>query len=232
MLIKNPSLINFEESKKVLKIFYDNNGLESFFTRDIDYLEKAYYEIFDLWGKNFEQIKTINYLMIAEAPLWGSNKNYIYNPVTNNSQFFFRSDLSDVIGEEISTKQEFLKTCIKIGLIVIDISPYPLNRIDTIINYSATNEHSKCLNKRLYRELVKLTLPDYFKKKIELIRAKKSKNIKVFFRYKRIKDNFEDLIIPTLIKHEFIKSKEDIGDVSKKGGCIDKLKLSSILKIH
>ncbi len=26
--------------------------------------------------------------MIAEAPLWGKDKSYIYNPETKNTQFF------------------------------------------------------------------------------------------------------------------------------------------------
>jgi hypothetical protein len=76
---------------------------------------------------------------------------------------------------------------------------------------------------------VELTLPVYFEKKLELISNKKSKNIKVFFRYQRVKKNFEDLIIPALIKYKFIQSKDDIGDISQSGGCVDKLKLNEII---
>jgi hypothetical protein len=229
MTIKETRALKFEGNKEILRNFYKKNGLENFIKNDIDYLEKAFNEIYELWRINYDQIKEIRYIMIAEAPLWGRIKKYIYNPETNNSQFFFRSDLGDIIGERISTKQEFLKACNKLGLIVIDISPYPLNQTDTVINYKETKNHSKGLTKKQYRELVSLTLSEYFEKKLELISDKTSNEIKVFFRYQRVKKNFEDLIIPALIKHELIQSKSDIGDISQAGGGIDKLKLKKII---
>lgn len=232
MSIRKTGTINFGGNREILRSFYEKNGLEIYFKNDIDYIEKSFDEIYEFWRTNFDQIKKINYLMIAEAPLWGINKKYIYNPATNNSQFFYRRDLGNVIGEMISTKQEFLKVCNKIGLLVLDISPYPLNQTDTAINYRETNIHSKGLTGKQYRELIKLTLPEYFEKLLELISNKKSSEIKVFFRYQRLKENFEDLIIPILIEHEFIQSKNDIGNVSQKGGCINKLKLSNILNLR
>jgi hypothetical protein len=229
MTIKEARELKFEGNKEILRNFYEKNGLENFIKNDIDYLEKAFNEIYELWKINYDQIKEIRYIMIAEAPLWGRNKKYIYNPETTNSQFFFRSDLGDIIGERISTKQEFLKACNIIGIIVLDISPYPLNQTDTVINYKKTNNHSKGLTKKQYRELVSLTLSEYFEKKLELISDKTSNEIKVFFRYQRVKVNFEDLIFPALLKHELIQSKNDIGDISQAGGGIDKLKLKTII---
>jgi hypothetical protein len=222
-------IVKYEDSKEFLRNFYSINGLESFFNKDNDYLERAFMDIYELWRINYEQINEINYVMIAEAPLWGKERKYIYNPATKNSQFFYRSDLGDVIKENISTKQEFLKACNNIGLIVLDISPYPLSQTETAINYRKTKNQSKGLTKTQYKSLVELTLPIYFEKKLELISNKKSKNIKVFFRYQRVKKNFEDLIIPALIKYKFIQSKDDIGDISQSGGCVDKLKLNEII---
>ncbi len=219
--------INFEGLKEILRDFYENNELEDSFKKDIIYLEKAFDEIYELWIINFDQMKEIKYIMIAEAPLWGREKKYIYNPATNNSQFFFRSDLEYVAGEKILTKEQFLKACIKIGLIFLDISPYPLNQIDTVINYRNTKNLTKGLPKIQY--LIQLTLHDYFEKKLELISNKKSNGIKIFFRYQRVKENFEDLIIPALLKHEIIQSKYEMGEVSKAGGGIDRLKLSKRL---
>lgn len=87
------------------------------------------------------------------------------------------------------------------------------------------------LSKSRYRELVSLTLPTYFEKKIKLISEKKSPNIKIFFRYARVKKTFEDLISEVLIENEIIKLKDDIGDISQQGGGIDKIKLSQIMEI-
>ena len=62
------------------------------------------------------------------------------------------------------------------------------------------------LSKSRYRELVSLTLPTYFEKKIKLISE-------------------------VLIENEIIKFKDDIGDISQQGGGIDKIKLSQIMEI-
>lgn len=59
--------------------------------------EPAFFEINKIWIENLNLIKNVNFIMIAEAPLWGMTKKYIYNPEVNNSQFFYRSDLGDII---------------------------------------------------------------------------------------------------------------------------------------
>jgi len=75
------------------------------------------------------QIESVNYLMLAEAPLWGETKKYIYNPDINNSQFFYRSDLEDILNKHIADKKEFIQVCNEIGLLIVDISPKIQNRI-------------------------------------------------------------------------------------------------------
>lgn len=87
--------MNYTDNKKILKRFYDQYGLSDRFVNDNVYLENAFDEIASIWLDNFKQIEVVNYLMIAEAPLWGKDKKYIYNPLSNNTQFFHRSDLAD-----------------------------------------------------------------------------------------------------------------------------------------
>jgi len=174
---------------------------------------------------NLGEIEKVNYLMIAEAPLWGKVKKYIYNPEINNSQFFYRSDLGDILGKHIPDKQTFIKVCNEIGLLIVDISPFPLNPNDTSINY-------RDLTKSQYREMVSLTIPTYFERKITAIGNKKSKNIKVFFRYGRVKENFQDLIAKVLVSNKYIKTSNEIEDISKNGGGIDKTKLGKIIFSH
>src|SRR5690606_24041677 len=95
----------------------------------------AFHEINTIWFRNLEQIRKVNYLMLAEAPLWGECKKYIYNPEINHSQFFYRSDLEDVLNEPIPDKRAFINACNEIGLLVMDISPFALNAKNTRINY-------------------------------------------------------------------------------------------------
>lgn len=219
--------MKYSDNEYILKTFYQQNGLSSKFGSDSTYLEKAFNDINKLWLDNFAQIKTVNYLMIAEAPLWGELRQYIYNPDTDNTQFFYRSDLGKILNKnkDIANKREFLKVCNKIGLLVVDISPFPLNPNDTEINY-------RKLSSDEYRQLVSWTIPTYFERKLELVATKKSSNIKIFFRYARVKNNFQDLIAKVLRDHKFIKNKNEIGDISQKGGGIDKKKLGKIINAN
>ncbi len=214
--------MNYTDNKKILKSFYDQNGLSNNFKKDNQYLETAFNDITKIWLDNLSQIKMVNYLMIAEAPLWGEVKKYIYNPQINNSQFFYRSDLGDIINRNIIDKADFIKVCNEIGFLVVDISPFPLNPNNTAVNY-------RDLTASQYRQLVSLTIPTFFDLKIKAIKAKQSKNIKTFFRYARVKNNFQDLISNVLIDNKIINSENEIGDISQNGGGIDKVKLKQIL---
>ena len=74
-----------------------------------------------------------------------------------------------------------------------------------------------------------MTIPTYFEEKIKIVNSKKSKDIKVFFRYARVREAFQDLIAKVLIDNKFIKSINEIGDISQNGGGIDKQKLQKII---
>lgn len=214
--------MNYADNKKFLKIFYEQNGLSSKFEKDSIYLEKAFNDIYKIWLENLRKIKTVNYLMIAEAPLWGPVKKYIYNPEIKDSQFFYRSDLGDILNKNIVDKADFIKVCNEIGLLVVDISPFPLNPKDTAINY-------RKLSSTQYRQLVSKTIPTFFDLKIKMIKTKQSKNIKSFFRYARVKNNFQDLISTVLFDNKIINSQDEIGDISQNGGGVDKTKLKQII---
>lgn len=221
--------LEYNKNKQIIESLYAKLGLANEFEKNNYYLESAFNEINKIWIENFNNIEKVKYLLIAEAPLWGQKKKYIYNHKTNNTQFFYRSDLETTFNIQISDKREFIKTCKNIGLLVVDISPFPLNTNDTRINYSKNKNGSKKLTQKEYKELVRKTLPTFFDRKINLIAKKKSSDIKVFFRYARVKDTFQDLICDTLIQNGLIEKHEDIGEISQTGGGIDRIKLKMII---
>lgn len=214
--------LDYKENREILKKFYQNNGLNSCFENDNQYLENSFEKIKNLWLENLEKIGRVNYIMIAEAPLWGSENKYIYNPRTNNSQFFYKGDLEDTLGIKIEDKLEFLKICNSIGLVILDISPFALNSKNTAINY-------RKMGIKKYKNLVENTLPYYFDKKIHFIKPKISGEVKVFFRYKRVKKNFEKVVVKTLLENKIVTSIDQISEISQKGGGINKSKLKEII---
>nr|DAW59059.1 MAG TPA: hypothetical protein [Caudoviricetes sp.] len=110
------------------------------------------------------------------------------------------------------------------------ISPFALNTENTTINYrpkSGSNPYG--ITKKEYRQLVKDTIPAFFDCKIKAIAPKVSDNVKVFFRYARVKNAFQDIIADTLIYNDVIISPDDISDISQRGGGIDRMEFSRIV---
>ena len=214
--------MSYRGNANVLRSFYAKYGLGYFFDRDNQYLESAFNDITRLWVENLDQINEVRFIMIAEAPLWGQVQKYIYNPNIKSSVFFYCNDLRDALHCEIKDKRDFLLKCQDIGLVIVDISPFALNSRDTAITYRE-------MGKKKYRQLVEHTIPSFFEKKIEAICAKKAKRVKVFFRYKTVKDTFQDLVSRVLIANDIIKSELDILDVSGDNMPMDRKKLRSII---
>jgi len=223
--------MNYNDNKEILRELYTQKGLTANFEKDSRYLEDAFNKITEIWFANLDQIQKVKYLMIAEAPLWGNKESYIYNPNTPFTQFFYKSDLESVLnGITINDKADFIKTCNDIGLLVIDISPFALNTEDTTINYrrkSATNPYG--ITKGEYKQLIKETLPFFFECKIQAVVPKMSAGIKVFFRYARVKEAFQNIISNTLINNGLTQSPYDTLEISNQAGGIDRIKLFQII---
>ncbi len=137
------------ELSQILSDFYYDKNVDQHFKNDEKYLSVAFKEIEKIWMQNYNEITTVNYVMLSEAPLWGERKSYIYNPAIKNTQFFYRSDLEFCLKEKIKDKVKFINKLNSIGFIILDISPFPLNGKDTNINYRAisNNDYKYLLNK-------------------------------------------------------------------------------------
>ncbi len=232
MSLLNDLIINNKHSLKVLeKLYFDLSISKHDFKKDKIYLENAFAGFSKLWLDNFDKIDRVKYILLAEAPLWGEAKSYIYNESTPFTQFFYKSDLENALNIEISCKQSFLNKLNEIGFLIIDISPFALNK-NTKVNYSENFHQSKKLTNKQYKQLVSDTIPHYFIQKLRLAQTKFIGNETiVLFRYKRVENAFQDILADVLISEKIIKAKTDIENIGRNGGGIDVLnKLMPIIK--
>ena len=101
--------------KNYLTYLYDKYGIEEFLESDYKYLISSMEEINSLWNNNLKSIGEIKLIILAEAPMWGSNKKYFYNPKTIHSQFFYQSDLEYVINTNIENKVHLISKLNELG---------------------------------------------------------------------------------------------------------------------
>jgi len=224
---------NWNAIRKPLVNIYNKNGFQSNLGTDEAYLKQALIDYHSLWEKQFKSINEINYVMFSEAPLWGNSKSYIYNLNTPTTSYFRESDLEfglNLPGGTISNKADFLKKLRDIGFIIVDISPFALNK-NTSINYQARSKtNPQGLSGTDYQAIVNQTVKSYLIPILQDINTKTSGKVKYFFRYKRVKDLFEVLIEDILINENMIANKSLLVDIAKQGGMIDRSELYNILK--
>ena len=131
----------------------------------------------------------------------------------------------------LSSKQSFINKLNEIGFLIIDISPFALNK-NTKVNYKENLPQSKKLTSKQYKKLVSDTIPYYFIQKLRLAKKKITINKTiVIFRYVRVENAFQDILANALISEEIIKAKTDIKNIFRNGGGIDVAnKLRPIIK--
>jgi hypothetical protein len=222
MSLLNDLIINNKHSLKVLeKLYFDLSISKHDFKKDKIYLENAFAGFSKLWLDNFDKIDRVKYILLAEAPLWGDSESYIYNGESPFTQFFYKSDLEKTLGIAIDCKKTFLNKLNEIGFLIIDISPFALNK-NTKVNYSENYPDSKKLKSKLYKQLVSDTIPYYFNEKLMLAKTKINvKELDVIFRYKRVESAFQGTLLGPLKSQGFINEKSDFKNIWQNGGGID-----------
>ena len=79
----------------------------------------------DLWWRNLKKMKEVKYVLVGEAPLYGNNQKYIYNPESAGTSFLSKravQKFSSKAGYSISIKTKRMLECMRsIGLIVVDL---------------------------------------------------------------------------------------------------------------
>ncbi len=205
---------------------------------EISYLQNAFINIDFLFNKNLPNLKRIKYILLCEAPLWGKQAphKYIYNLQNQNDSSFFRvKNLKDALLQSgqtpftnLITKMDLVTELNMRGFLIIDVSPYALNRNDTSINYGWLSR--KKVNN--YQSLLLPTLGIFFNSKMQTVYPKliaTNDKIKVFYRYPRIEKHLGTSIQSILSNYGISIMPPPLNNIFKQGGGIDIQKLSVIL---
>lgn len=228
--------LSFEKNKHSLENIYTSYGL-ILSVDETNYLKTAFDEILKTWLEQVNKVKNIRAILIAEAPLWksdGSN-SYFYNPNSKFTQFFYKSDLEFLLENlhhdkiVITDKADFINRCNEIGIVLLDVSPFPFNANDTQLNYGKTiKQKSLKISSKLYKQLIENTIESYFLPKLQYIAPKFTSNTcTILYRYKRVENQFH-----TLLKEHLLKCFNDIivYNISQQGGGISRNQLLKAFK--
>ena len=194
-----------------LDALYWELGIEDSFEKDNVYLQEAYNATENLWNRQFNSIKIINYVMIAEAPRYGSGETYFYNPEAEFSSFFWFDDLEAFSKIDSKAylmlnqqKKEYVFKILRIkGFIIVDIFPFAFNDEDTCISY-------RKIGKAKYRKILKQSYPNYLQIKLRRVKDKSHNQTKIFYRYKFLKNLVDDYVRNKLFENQLIKNYEQI----------------------
>ena len=210
----------FECLKNDLNSLYSLLGKNTYLKDDLIYIEKSYKTIEKIWNEQYNKVKAINYIMISEAPLFGEKQSYFYNENASQSQFFYLSDAKVLTNNQINTKRDLIETFNDLGIIILDVFPFPFNS-NTAVSYNS-------LNKNEMKTLMNLTYKNHLEQKLQTIAQKVNSTTKLFYRYKRVKNSINDFIAPEFAKYGINTNQQDIPYISKRGGGIDHKVLEKI----
>ncbi len=217
--------MNWNTLVTILQNLYTANGYQTNFISDELYLRRAFYGIEYYWLTQYINLKDIRYVMISEAPLWGNNDAYFYNPnYTGNASFFNNGDLKHVLKLKTTTRHQLLYELNKIGFIVLDIFPFAFNS-QTQFQY---NKDYTQLKKR-YATFIDDVFDNFLMHKLDLIASKRGKSIKLFYRYNKVSRVKPDIESRLLQKGLIIANQVGFLPSVHKGYPLDRTKLSMII---
>ncbi len=113
-----------------LNVIYQEENKGSRIQADLKYLGMAYRFTEERWLAQLQNTVP-KVVMLSEAPLFGENKNYFYNPDTAPSSFFWFDDAKAVAGNDFAhgkkfecareRKQFLIKAVTCNGLLILDL---------------------------------------------------------------------------------------------------------------
>lgn len=172
-------------------------------TIELEYLEQAYLEIEEMWRQRRDALEEIDVIILGEAPLFGSEKKYIYSPNGKPSAFLRTSDFPNADETDLSGGKKSLWKLLETNkMIVVDLFPYALNSISTPSLVYKTLQKSKY--KSFYHKIFK----EFTAVKLQEIK-RNNPNVSVLVRYKRLIVN----IAPLLEEMGFVEGQRQGGYV-------------------
>lgn len=204
----------WKELFEILQLFYRDQGAEGRVHGDSKYLKEAFEKTESLWLQQIARIDTIKMIMLSEAPLFGKEENYFYNPKTKNTAFFHANDIqaldSNLIPpknlQQEERKQQLIDSLTGLGFVVLDIFPFAFNESNTAITYNR-------LSKKSYAKLLESTYQHYLSDKLDLIKKKSAGRLGFVYRYKRLKDRNEQFIAQQITKKQIPVTKKEIASI-------------------
>ena len=193
---------------------------------ELRYLKKAYLDTERLWLSQLESMVP-KVVLLSEAPLYGANKNYFYNPDTPPSAFFWFNDARAVAGEDFSQgkkfknarkkKQFLINSANDSGLLILDLFPYAFNE-NTALNY-------RKVSKELYQRIFQDSVKEHLREKLDLIREKCSKSPLFLYRYDRIKVRINEYVASELCSKKLLVKNTAIASVGGTNMSLDRKSL-------
>jgi len=168
--------------------------------KDVEPYLKAAYEKTEAWYKDaLNRLDTVRLVIFGEAPLFGPDCNYIYNPQTPLSSFLWLEDLTQLCSEQQtveSTKDKKLRTLelmSHLGILIVDTQPYALNKKDVGLSYPN-------LTTKEQKNLLDQSMPYFLEKKLTEIKNRQSHIPNFVYRYKSTDRMLGKQIAPTTQK--------------------------------
>ncbi len=227
--ILNPA-INWKRLAEVLHALYSDYGMESRFSQDIEYLSAAYEFTENLWAKQINRMSEVRLVMLSEAPLYGSEQSYIYNPDTKPTAFFHFNDLSAIIdADQMETdfdsprsKKSYMIDCLaQNGFLFLDIFPFALNPMITAFNF-------KKMSAKMYNRLLAESVPFYLRPKLQWISEKSNGETQFVYRYKKLIDRTGQIVGSALQEIGLIPAGIELEHIGGTNMPLDRSKLSEI----
>ena len=176
--IRNPDkenlIVNYEE---LIDGF--NECFEFYKTtqHEKDYLLRSAQKI-DEYFKQYALKENIRHIIIGEAPLFGAEESYIYNPSSRPTSFLRPSDFPNTSPPNPKdAKKIFLKKLQEYRILILDCYPLAINTQ----NETPSLDWGKI--SKTHQEVLNKSFNNFCFKKIKKIN--KNKNVNIIFRYKR-----------------------------------------------
>jgi hypothetical protein len=212
----------------------DNRVLQRILGGDTNYIWNAFYQIENYWFEEFKRFKLIRIVLLSEAPFFGDSESYFYNPNFGATSFFGYKDYTQSFGEwgpELRArshspvpkkKAELLAAMREVGVIILDLFPFALNP-ETNFTYSDLRPNE-------YADLFAVIASIYFRVKLKRVTNKMVPGAKLVFRYRRVKDSVETLVVQEMKSSVLESSQLYSENIGCRGGHLNRPKLKSIYR--